>query len=75
MSYQNPFDILDVARDLVRRDEADHLFDVVKALSKEVEESEAWDDEPDVKKGVLRGLNMVMDELDGRIGFFRERWG
>jgi hypothetical protein len=71
----NPFDVVEVARDLVRHDECHRLFTVLHDLFKEIEAGDSWEDEPEVRKGVLKGLDIAMNELDERIGELRNRWG
>jgi len=68
----NPFDDLEIARDLVRRDECDYLFDRVRKESKEMDGLPA---RTDYRDGYAAGLDFVMDVLDGRIGYLHDRWG
>lgn len=68
----NPFDQLEVARDLVRRDECERLFGEIVTEEKEreaflIERTEYTD-------GYVAGLNFVLDLLDVRIGHLRDRW-
>ena len=69
----NPFDALDVARDLVRRDECEWLFDKIRAEHKEYADTHK-DEMLTSDSGYARGLEFVMDLLDERIGFLRDRW-
>jgi hypothetical protein len=62
----NPFDHLELARDLVRRDEAQRLFDIVSAEHKR---------QFDTGEDDVGGLAWVLDVLDERIGWLRDRWG
>ena len=68
----NPFDQLELARDLVRRDECQWLFDKVRQESKEMDGLPA---RTDYRDGYAAGLDFAMDLLDGRIGHLRDRWG
>jgi hypothetical protein len=73
----NPFDQLELARDLVRRDECERLFDEVNRLSKVWADLD-WQEfcvSPEEKEGRLRGLENTMNMLDERIGWLRDRWG
>jgi hypothetical protein len=70
----NPFDVLDVARDLVRRDECEFIFDKIRDEHKEYAETHK-DEMLTSDSGYARGLEFAMDLLDGRIGFLRDRWG
>lgn len=81
----NPFDAVEIARDLVRRDEAQHLFNVISDAQSQVLSSfadDGWHDpkgnseEEDIAytRGVIRGMEVVLNELDERIGFLRDRW-
>lgn len=70
----NPFDQLELARDLVRRDECQHLFDKVRKEHKRIEEQYGLNI-PDMEMGYMEGLDFVMNELDERIGWLRDRWG
>lgn len=70
----NLFDALDVARDLVSRDECEFLFDKIRAEHKEYAETHK-DEMLTSDSGYARGLEFAMDLLDGRIGELRDRWG
>lgn len=70
---RNPFDFLELARDMVRQDEAQAIFDAVSDWAKKWQAME-HDPEED-GGGYLAGLDWVMDLLDGRIGYHRDRWG
>lgn len=69
----NPMDIIEVARDLIRKDEAQHLFDLLLAEDVRVNREYGLN-LPDETVGYLDGLKFAMDELDARIGFLRDRW-
>jgi hypothetical protein len=70
----NPLDALAVARDLVRRDEAEHLHRALHDLYKEVEALSDGRPHPQDREDFLRGLDEAMLILDARIGLLRERW-
>lgn len=71
----NRFDALEMARDLVSRDEAQRLFGIVRANHKQAEGEHADEfSQMDGKDGYLAALTYVMDELDERIGYLRDRW-
>lgn len=82
----NPFDQLEIARDLVRRDECQHLFGVVRKVQTQVlSNPEGWHDplgngpveeiDAAYTRGVIRGMEIMLNELDERIGWLRDRWG
>jgi hypothetical protein len=70
MISSNPFDAMEIARDMVKRDECTYLFNEILAEDKQVgvEVDEYY-------KGYKEGLRFAMDLLDGRIGHLRDRWG
>lgn len=69
----NPFDALDVARDLVRRDECERLFKTILAEQDLFRTNPTEDTEYD--KGLLRGMELTLNILDEEIGWLRDRWG
>lgn len=78
----NPFDVIEVACDIVRRDECERSFDVLRSIEKGIDAEDDWSDpsitSPDdaaYTRGIKRGLSIAMDELDERITYLRNRWG
>jgi hypothetical protein len=77
MLEKNPMDQLEVARDLVRKDECEFLFKELNAISK------IWENLPDEEFGNyseakinrLQGLEAALNILDERIGYLHDRWG
>ena len=77
MLEKNPMDQLEVARDLIRKDECEFIFNKLNAISKAWEQlpDEEFGDHPEAKINRLRGLETIMDLLDERIGHLHDRWG
>lgn len=70
----NPFDLLELARDMVRRDECDAIYDAIRTEAREylAQRADSGDPSPGVD---MVPLDLLLDLLDGRIGHYRERWG
>lgn len=72
----NPMDLMEVARDLIRKDECQSLFELLyaehKRFDKERLEKLAETGEDDYR--YADGLEFAMDILDARIGLLRDRW-
>jgi hypothetical protein len=69
-AMSNPMDIMEVARDLVRKDEAQHLFEVLSDGAP----GESLPVRTDYRDGYRDGLAFALDRLDERIGFLRDKW-
>lgn len=73
----NPMDLLEVARDLIRKEELERTFKDLHDLHK------AWSDldwhemglrNEEERGGMLSGLDEAMNYVDERIGYLRDRW-
>jgi len=73
------FDSIAIARDLVARDEAQRVFDIVAReydrVSDMLHRLGAGYEDSGYLSGYLAALKFVMDDLDERIGYLRDRWG
>lgn len=69
----NPFDVMDTARDLVRRDECERLYERIVQEQNLCKMSQTLDAPYD--RGVIKGLELALNIIDGEIGWLRERWG
>jgi uncharacterized protein (DUF2267 family) len=73
----NPMDHMEVLRDLLRKEEAEHLHNEIHDLFK------AWQAAPVgdhccshvEHHAALKGLSEAMLIVDARIGHLRDRWG
>jgi len=73
---RNPLDILEIARDLIHKDEAEHLFKELHDISKEwqSEDPEEFGGEA-AKAARIAGLECALNIIDERIEHLRGRWG
>ena len=67
----NPIDLLEVARDAIRKEEAEHLFKVVQE-EREERDGNVWP--PTAREGYIAALDEVLLIIDARIGYLRSRW-
>jgi hypothetical protein len=69
----NRMDGKELLRDLIRKDEAEHLHDMLHKLCKEAVDS--GEDQPsEYRRGFRDGLEEAMLIIDARIGHLRHRW-
>jgi hypothetical protein len=73
----NPMDMMQVLRDLIRREEAEHLHQAILDLRTEwsKEPAEQFESGQTRKEALLCGLDEAMLIIDARIGHLRDRWG
>jgi hypothetical protein len=70
----NRMDAKELLRDLVRKEEAEHLHNKIHDICNEIAESEDTFGNPHDKAVYLRGLDEALLVIDARIGHLRDRW-